>query len=171
MLTDFNKKLEAYLNSDKELQRRLEGFKAFSGTPDGHYHRARQQGISAVARAVKCYPFGGESLLKDCEIVGIKITDANDSTGLIISLKDNKFEVTGGNWEKPHLTLELSMELFKMGLLGRYRWLFLMGMDDVKITFSDNLPHSDWVTILEVLVAMQEVVEFDGELWNRVENY
>ena len=46
-----------------------------------------------------------------------------------------------------------------------------MGMDDVKITFSDNLPHSDWITILEVLVAMQEVVEFDKELWDKVENF
>ena len=44
-------------------------------------------------------------------------------------------------------------------------------MEEVKLTHSDKLPHSDWVTILEICVTMQELVEFDKEAWEIVENY
>jgi hypothetical protein len=170
MLDAFTTKLETYLNTDEELQRRLAGFKHFSGVPDGHYKRARAQGISAVARAVKCYPFGGKSLLGDCEIVGIHIDGLKENNSFAISLKDQKFSIENGDWKNPHLTIALSKELFKKTVLGRYRWLWTIGMEEVKIGHSDGLPHSDWVTILEVLVAMQELVEFDKELWQTIES-
>ena len=82
-----------------------------------------------------------------------------------------KFSIAQGPWKSPHLTISLSKELFKKTVLGRYRWLWTMGMDGVEITYSEGLPHSDWVTILEVLVAMQELVEFDKALWQWIENY
>ncbi len=167
----FTEKFEQYLNADPELGRRLEGFKFFSGTPDGHYKRARQEGASAIARAVKCYPFGGESLLEDCELIGIRISDAKESNTFTISLNDRKFSIANRKWKNPHLTIELDKELFKKTLLGRYRWLWVLGMDEVKLAHSTELPHSDWVTLLEVLVAMQELLEFDKELWEMVENY
>jgi hypothetical protein len=65
----------------------------------------------------------------------------------------------------------LSKQLFKDAILGRYRWVWLFGMDEVELTYSDGLPHSDWVTILEICVTMQELVEFDKELWQAVQNY
>jgi hypothetical protein len=168
-MLDFCKKYETYLNADAELQRRLAGFKHFSGVPNGHYKRARAQGISAVARAVKCYPFGGKSLLGDCELVGIRIDDLKENSSFAISLCDRKFEIKNADWKSPHLTIALSKELFKKTVLGRYRWLWTIGMEEVKISHSEGLPHSDWVTILEVLVAMQELVEFDKELWQTIE--
>ena len=170
MLELFTKKLETYLNTDEELTRRLEGFKHFSGVPDRHYKRARAQGISAVARAVKCYPFGGKSLLGDCELVGICIDDLAENNRFTISLKDRKFAIENGDPKEPHLNITLSKELFKKTVLGRYRWLWTIGMEEVQISHSEGLPHSDWVTILEVLVAMQELVEFDKELWQAIEN-
>jgi hypothetical protein len=164
-----NQKFEDFLNNDAELKRRLDGFKSFSGTPDGHYRRARAEGISAVARAVKCYPFGGSSLLGDCELVGIRIKDATGESSFSIALCDKRFSIKSGDWNKPHLTIGLSKELFKQTVLGRYRWLWTIGMDEVEITCSETLPHSDWVTILEVLVALQEAVEFDKSLWEAIE--
>lgn len=164
-----NQKFEDFLNNDAELKRRLAGFKSFSGAPDGHYRRARAEGISAVARAVKCYPFGGASLLGDCELVGIRIKDGAAETRLSVVLKDQRFSVRSGAWEKPHLAIGLSKELFKKTVLGRYRWLWTIGMDGVEVSYSETLPHSDWVTILEVLVALQEAVEFDKSLWEAIE--
>ncbi|MFC1669473.1 SCP2 sterol-binding domain-containing protein [Spirochaetota bacterium] len=171
MLNDFNKKLQVFLNNDPELQRRLEGFKHFSGVPNGHYKRARELGVRAVDRAVRCYPFGGKSLLDKSELVSITINDGKGVNTVLISLKDKKFSVAGKDGKKPHLTLELSTEKFKKAILGRYRWIFLFGMKDVKLEHSQGLPHSDWVTILEVLVAMQELVEFDPDMWKTVESF
>ena len=170
-LTLFTDKLEIYLNQDPELQRRLQGYKTFSGLPDGHYTRARREGDSATVRAVRCYPFGGKSLLKDCEIVGMHIKDTDSSTRFTISLTNDKFIIKDGDWVSPHLTLELSKELFQKAVLGRHRWLWLIGMDDVNVTYSTGLPHSDWVTIFEILVVMQELIEFDPELLEKIEQY
>ena len=170
MLAEFNQRFEDYLNSDQELQRRLEGFKTFCGVPDGHYHRARQGGVKTIARAVKCYPFGGESLLKDCEVIAIRITDDTAIENCVVTLKDGVFSVGNDSKEKPHLALELSKTLFSRTLLGRHRWLWVMGMDEVKVNYSTELPHSDWVTILEILVAMQELAEFDSEMWKKIES-
>jgi hypothetical protein len=168
-MLEFNEKYEIFLNNDPELQRRLKGFKAFSGLPDGHYKRARDQGISAVARAVKCYPFGGESQFGNDELIGIDIKGVKKGGKFVIALKDGQFTIKSGNWKKPHLTVALSAELFKKTVLGRYRWLWTIGMDEVEIAYSETLPHSDWVTLLEVLVAMQELVEFDKGLWEKIE--
>ena len=86
MLTDYLKKLEEYLNADQEISRRLEGFKTFSGPPDGHYRRAREQGGSAAARAVRCYPFGGTSRLEDGEMIGMRLRRVKDASSFVISL-------------------------------------------------------------------------------------
>ncbi len=168
MIESFIKQYETYLNNDPELGRRLAGFQHFSGTPDAHYTRARQEGNRCLARAVKCYPFGGKSHLSNDELVAIELKDT--SLKFVISLLDSRFAINTGNWENPHLTIRLSKELFCRTVLGRHRWLWVMGMDEVEVTHSDSLPHSDWVTILEVLVAMQEVVEFEPELWKQIEN-
>jgi hypothetical protein len=169
VLTEFIQKLETFLNNDEELRRRLSGFKTFSGIPDGHYLRARQEGDSACVRAVRCYPFGGTSLLAGGAVIGLGIHDDRETARFVISLNDGNFSVKNDNWTNPHLTVELSKELFKKTILGRHRWVWVLGMDEVTITFSRQLPHSDWVTILEILVAMQELVEFDPELMCAIE--
>ncbi len=170
MLTEFNRKLEDYLNRDQELQRRLKGFKTFSGPPDGHYRRSRAEGSKAIARAVKCYPFGGESLLQDCAVVEISIIDGPGQARCKIFLKDRVFSVNSNGAKAPHLALALTKDLFIKTILGRHRWLWVIGMDDVKVNYSSSLPHSDWVTILEILVTLQELVEFDSEMWEKIEN-
>lgn len=171
MIAEFGKALEQYLNNDIELKRRLKGFKAFSGAPDGHYHRARQEGISAVARAVRCYPFGGQSQLGDGELIGIKILDNETADHLVVNLSERAFSVSITPFSKPVLALTLPKELFIKTILGRHRWLWTMGMDKVQLSHADDLPHSDWVTILEILVTMQELIEFHPELWQKVETY
>ena len=167
----FTENLEQYLNRDAELKRRLEGFKFFSGKPNGHYKRAREEGNAAIAKAVKCYPFGGKSELRDCELLGLCLSDVEGDNTFTISLNNRTFSIENRPWESPHLSITLNKALFKKTVLGRYRWLWVIGMDEVEISHSNELPHSDWVTILEVLVAMQELVEFDKELWEKIENY
>lgn len=171
MLKDFNKKLESYLNSDAELQRRLKGFKTFSGIPDGHYRRARAEGEKTIARAVRCYPFGGKSSLDGHEIISIRIVDNGNESGFVISLRDKNFSVSSKDETNPFLSLELSKDTFKKALLGRYRWIWIIGMDEVNVKYSDELPHSDWVTIFEILVAMQEIAEFDIEMREKIEKW
>ena len=171
LLNEFTRKLEAGLNADEEIQRRLEGFKTFSGAPDGHYLRARREGSSAVARAVRCYPFGGESLLADCHIAGIAVTGGAADDGFVISVADGTFSVTGAEWKNPCITMTLSRELFRKAVLGRYRWMWLIGTGEVTVTYAEGLPHSDWITILEILVVMQELVEFDTGLLEKFEKW
>ncbi|MEI6125498.1 MAG: hypothetical protein WCQ99_02990 [Pseudomonadota bacterium] len=171
LLSDYIVKFEAALNKDRELQRRLRGFKTFAGLPDLHAKRARQQGGSALARAVRCYPFGGTSRLGDGELVGICIRDAQESTSFVIARDGALFSVKSGEWTAPPLTLTLSKELFKKTVLGRYRWLWALSMDGVAVTWREGLPHSDWITLLELLVVMQELVECDTELLKKIENW
>jgi hypothetical protein len=168
-LVDFYRRLESYLNADEELARRLKGFKTFAGLPDGHYERARREGPKALVRAVRCYPFGGTSLLNQCNVVGIQIKDTDYSARFSVALADHTFSVKTGDEGSPHLEITLSRELFKQVLLGRYRWVWLLGMDEVNVECAHNLPHSDWITILEVLVAMQELVEFYPDFLKAVE--
>jgi hypothetical protein len=168
-LADFYRRLERYLNADEELARRLRGFKTFSGLPDGHYERARREGPKALVRAVRCYPFGGTSLLNECTVVGIQIQDADYSARFSVALAEQRFSVKAGDEDTPCLTISLSREFFKKVLLGRYRWVWLLGMDEVKVEYVHDLPHSDWITIFEVLVAMQELVEFDPDFLKAVE--
>ncbi|MBI5375851.1 MAG: hypothetical protein HZA77_10480 [Candidatus Schekmanbacteria bacterium] len=167
MLADFIIKLQKALDSDQELIRRLKGFKTFAGTPDGHYRRARLEGEKAIARAVRCYPFGGKSHLDGKEIIGINIADGDSS--LTVSLKNGKFKVASGKINEPCLSLEIPKEIFKLTILGRYRWLWTIGMDEVNVKYIEGLPHSDWVTIFELLVIMQELNEFDTELRDKIE--
>ena len=170
MLTAYAHGLEEFLNADAELQRRLAGFKTFCGPPDGHHRRAREQGASAAARAVRCYPFGGASALDGHELIAIQVDD-NPGLDLVVRLQDSRFSVRcGDRASEPLLRLTVTRELLKKTILGRYRWLWLMGMDEVRVSHSGELPHSDWVTILEVLVAMQELVELSGEYWRQVES-
>ncbi len=170
MLKDFNKKFEDYLNADGELQRRLKGFKTFSGMPDGHYRRAREEGEKAIARAVRCYPYGGKSLIgNNNDIIGIDINDSDEN--MLISLVNGKFSVKKSNWQKTFLSISLPLEKFKKAILGRYRWIWLLGLDDVEVSYCEELPHSDWITILEILVAMQELPEFDNTLIEKVEGF
>lgn len=164
LLVDFCQKFESYLNTDQELKRRLEGFATFSGIPDGHYTRTRQEGKKALVRAMRCYPFGGTSLLEDCEVIGIEIKREDCIEHCVVSLEKGMFTVKNSEWADPHLKLKLPVALFKKVLLGRYRWVWLMGMDEVEVEYSQGLPHSDWITILEILVAMQELLEFTPEL-------
>jgi hypothetical protein len=102
-------------------------------------------------------------------VIGLGIHDDSETVRFAVSLSEGKFSVKNDSWTDPHLTVELSKELFKKTILGRHRWVWVLGMDDVTITFSRQLPHSDWVTILEILVAMQELVEFDPELMCAIE--
>ncbi|RMF93502.1 MAG: hypothetical protein D6734_09935 [Candidatus Schekmanbacteria bacterium] len=168
MLTEFFKRYESYLNKDEELKRRLKGFKTFAGPPDGHYRRARKEGEKAVARAVRCYPFGGKSSIgKNSEVIGINVKESGEN--FLIALSNGKFSIKKGNWEKPYLVISLPLEKLKKAILGRYRWIWLIGLDDVEVSYSEELPHSDWVTIFEILVAMQEVPEFENKWIDEIE--
>ena len=171
ILSEYIEKFETALNADQELQRRLRGFKTFAGQPDGHYIRARQQGSSALARAVKCYPFGGASQLGGGELVGICIRDAQKNSPFVIARAGDMFSVRSSDWTAPRLTITLSKELFKKILLGRHRWIWAFSMDGVAVTWCEGLPHSDWITLLELLVIMQELVDSDTELLEKVERW
>jgi hypothetical protein len=171
ILTEYIEQFETALNADQELQRRLRGFKTFAGRPNGHHTRARQQGSSALARAVRCYPFGGTSLLGSGELAGIRIREADRNHTFVIARTRDAFSVRDGDWTSPPVTLTLSKELFKKAVLGRYRWMWVIGMDEVEVTWRAGLPHSDWVTLLEILVVMQELVEFSPELLQKIEQW
>lgn len=152
-----------YLNRDPELGRRLKGFKNFSGMPDGHYQRAREQGASAQVRAMRCYPFGGSSLLAG-PLISITLVEQGVEPVFTVFLENGEFSVRPGPAEAPKLGLTLPRDLFDRILLGRYRWMWVIGMDEVDISWVPGLPHSDWITLLEILVVMQEMIEFEPDL-------
>jgi hypothetical protein len=69
------------------------------------------------------------------------------------------------------MTITLSKELLKKTILGRYRWVWTISLDEVAVTWCAGLPHSDWITLLEILVVMQELVECDAELLQKIERW
>jgi hypothetical protein len=103
-------------------------------------------------------------------MVGVSVEGESTQDQFAISLENKHFSVKGGPWGQPHLTIELKDHLFWKTILGRYRWLWVFGMEGVTVGHANHLPHSDWVTLLEILVAMQEIVEFDPELWKQIES-
>ncbi len=171
MLSEYLEKYENVLNTDQELYRRFKGFKTFSGLPDGHYLRARKQGIDCVARAVRCYPFGGISQLNKRELIGLYIPDNKDNDSIVISRSENKFFVRLTHCEAPYLTITIPKEIFKKTVMGRHRWIWTLSMNEVSVATSETLPHSDWITLFEILVIMQEMVEFDIDLLHKMENW
>jgi hypothetical protein len=57
----------------------------------------------------------------------------------------------------------------KETLLSKQRWVWAIADPSAKITYMEGIPHSDWVTIFEVLVCFQELSDFHPELKKVVE--
>jgi hypothetical protein len=51
----------------------------------------------------------------------------------------------------------------------RYRVVWALADDRTKLSWMEGIGHSDWITILEVLVVAQEVVDRYPEMWDLLE--
>lgn len=156
-LEEFMNKWVDFLNKDEELKRRIKGFKGFCGKPGLRAERAkllkwpREMGTA-------CYPHPGRSMLDGRNLIELNIPEIGVYT---IRLKDGKFSVEKGKAENPCLRIEIPLFLLKDTFLSKHRWLWVLADDQVKVKCDKELPHSDWITIFEVLVCAQELLEMD----------
>lgn len=154
-----------FMNDDQELKRRLNGFKKFSGVPGFRAERARVLGWPR-AMGTGPYPHGGQSHLDGKEIVELSVPGIFNYT---IVLKNKKFSFNEKKAKDPVLGIEMPLQLMKETLLSKQRWVWAIADPSAKITYMEGIPHSDWVTIFEVLVCFQELSDFHPELKKVVE--
>jgi len=162
----FMEKWIDFLNKDEELKRRLKGFKGFCGKPGPRAERAKMLGWPRDM-GVACYPHPGKSMLDGRDLVELSI-EANTYT---IRLENGKFDLRKGKSENPCLRVKMPLPLFRDTLLSRHRWLWALADDQVKVECDNSLPHSDWITIFEVLVCAQELLEMDIEMRRSVRGW
>ncbi len=169
------KKWEDYLNRDGELKRRLAGFKTFSGLPGGHAKRAQKLRDKyktwPKAMGEACYPHPGKSIIDGKDLIELKVLLSNSRfLHYTLSLRGKKFNIRDGAGNNPCIKIEIPVDLFRDLALTNDRLFWVLADDRCKVYCTNNLPHSDWITIFETLVCLQEIVDVDKEAKEIVEN-
>lgn len=179
--SEFLKKWEEYLNNDGELRRRISkdikvrsevAAKTFAGMPDGHYEYARQlqakYKIWPRFMALRHYPFGGTTQLDGKDVIEIVVPG---KLAFSVSLENEVFRIREGKAIKPPcLSVEMPVDVLKDMLTTRHRVLWCLADPRNKVKCVDGLPHGDWITIFEILVTLQEVVDMDPKMRKIVES-
>ncbi|MDI9619216.1 MAG: hypothetical protein QFX33_00120 [Candidatus Nezhaarchaeota archaeon] len=163
-------KWEELLNKDLELKRRLGGFPEWHGGPvpypgEGPYPRPIYNGPwdPSSWTEKKGYP---STILHENDLIQIVVPE---KLSWVVSLRNSVFTIRDGKAENPCLYIEMPLDLFKDMLLTKYRVVWALADERVKLMWREGIGLSDWITILEVLVVAQEAVDRDPALWNLVE--
>jgi hypothetical protein len=172
-LDPFISKWEELLNKDEELKRRLQEFPEWHGGPvpypgEGPYPPPLYGGPFDPSEWTKKRGYRS-TILKGKDLIQITVPDKQLS--LVVSLsEDGVFTVKKGvTTKKPCLSIEMPWDLFKDMLTTRYRVVWALADDRTKLSWMEGIGHSDWITILEVLVVAQEVVDRYPEMWDLLE--
>jgi hypothetical protein len=170
-----------YLNNDGEIKRRVSNDKTirddlternFAGTPSGHYEHARalekkHDRVWPRSMGLLHYPHGGKSMLDGKDLIELSVPSQFTYT---ISLKDGMFRIRNGKGDHPCLSAEMPLSVLKELLLTRHRVVYALADPRNKITCTSQIPHGDWITIFEILVTGQEVVDMDPKMCEIVES-
>lgn len=158
-----------FLNNDEEIHRRLAGFRTFAGGPNpypgpGPYPPPSIAYDPTGWSKAKGYP---TTVLNGKELVEITIPRFYTFK---IELKDGVFSITEGKAKKPCLGVEMPLSLFKEMILSEHRILWALADERNRVTYLPGLGLSDWVTIFEVLVTGQELVDMNLQLRETIKN-
>lgn len=169
-INKFYEAYEKFLNEDPELKRRLRPYPTFCGGPTpypgpGPYPPPNIAMDPTGWSKAKGYP---TTILKGRELVEFIVPNAFRFT---VSLReDGTFYVAERPATKPCLRVEMPLDLFKDMVLGRERVIYALADERNKVEYEDGIGLSDWITIFEVIGAMQELVESDPEMWRLIED-
>jgi hypothetical protein len=157
------------LNDDRELDRRLKGFKTFAGGPTpfpgpGPYPRPTIAYDPSGWSNAKGY---SSTLLHGTDIVEISVPEEFICT---IRVDKGQFLREERKANDPCISLELPKDLLKAFLLTKHQLLWTITDDRAKIKYKEGIGLSDWITIFEILVVAQETIEKKSDLWKIAEN-
>jgi len=174
MKTDFSgflSEYEKFLNKDEELQRRIKLSDSFTdrdvffGGPcclpgSGPYPRASIAYDPTNWAKAKGY---SKSILDGKELIEIEVPDA---FYCVIKLSKGKFEVKKEKAKDPCLAFSMPFKLFKEMVLGKHKIIWALSDKSVRIkSCKQGISLSDWTTILEILVGVQDLAEMNPEMW------
>lgn len=158
------------LNKDEELGRRLKPWRTFLGGPTpyigpGPYPRPIPTHDPTGWTKAKGYP---KSVLEGKEAIELIVPNLCQYT---FAIKDGKYIVREGKASgRPILRVEMPLDTFKDVILTKQRVVWGLADPRNKIECMwPEIAYSDWITVLEMLVVGQEVVERDPTMWDFIE--
>ncbi|MEM2454937.1 MAG: hypothetical protein QXL85_07250 [Candidatus Bathyarchaeia archaeon] len=159
------------LNKDMELKRRLKPFKTFMGGPlpyigPGPYPPPIPTHDPTGWTRAKGY---AKPNLDNKELIELKVDKLFVYT---FELKEGKFIVRAGSANgRPVLRVKMPKDVFKDMILTKQRviWALADPRNEIECLWPE-IGWSDWITVLEILVVGQELVERDPAMWDLIEN-
>ncbi|MEM4203937.1 MAG: hypothetical protein QXS54_07700 [Candidatus Methanomethylicaceae archaeon] len=168
-LSQLIRKYQEFLNNDPELKRRLTPYSTFCGGPApypgaGPYPPPNLAMDPTGWTKANGYP---KTILLGKELITFKI---RNSFAFTISLnKNGTFSIEPRTGIDPILSVEMPSQLFKDMALGKERVVYSLADPQNSVSYKEGIAFSDWITIFEVISALQELVESDPELWQLIE--
>jgi hypothetical protein len=151
----FMKRWEKYLQDDLALQKRLK--KPFYYQE--YYENPPALNGVATKDPVRLPP----EELEGRELIEISIPDALAT--YCVKLKKGKLRIRKGKAKKPILSLEIPLDLFKKMLLTEERVAWTVLDERCKLNFdTQSWTYYEGLTIMEILVCAQELVDKDSEI-------
>jgi hypothetical protein len=170
-LKEFLKVWEDLLNKDEELKYRIKPFRTFMGGPlpyigPGPYPRPIPTHDPTGWTKAKGY---SKPALDGKELIELNVSKLFTCT---IELKNGKFTIREGQAStRPILRVQMPPQVFKDMILTKQRviWALADPRNNVECMWPE-IGWSDWVTVLEILVIGQELVERNPAMWDAIEN-
>lgn len=169
ILSELIEKYQDFLNNDPELKRRIVPFNTFCGGPTpypgaGPYPPPNVAMDPTGWTKARGYP---KTVLLGKELITFKVKGSFTFT---ISInEDGMFSIEPRNGIDPILSVEMPSCLFKDMVLGKERVVYSLANPQNSVSYKEGIAFSDWITVFEVISALQELVESDPELWRSIE--
>lgn len=169
-IEQFFKRWSELLNGDGELKRRLKPYRTFMGGPlpyigPGPYPRPIPTHDPTGWTKAKGYP---KPALEGKELIELSVPKLFTYT---FELKEGKFIIKEGSATgRPILRVRMPLDVFKEMILTKQRviWALADPRNDLECIWPE-IGWSDWITVLEILVIGQELVERVSTMWDLIE--
>ncbi|MEM0054268.1 MAG: hypothetical protein QXL89_08805 [Nitrososphaeria archaeon] len=169
ILSQLIKKYQDFLNSDPELKRRLVPYSTFCGGPTPYPGAGPYPPPNLAIDPsgwTKAHGYS-KTILLGKELITFKIKDFLTFT---VSLDENGiFNIAPKIGVDPILSVEMPLNLFKDMVLGKERVIYALANPQNSVSYKKGIAFSDWITIFEVISALQELIESDPALWQLIE--
>jgi hypothetical protein len=169
-IASFFEQWDKLLKKDEELKSRLKPWRTFAGGPTsyigpGPYPRPIPTHDPTCWTKAKGY---SKPALDGKDLIELSVPEMFRYT---FELREGKFTIRkGAAAQRPVLKVEMPLDTFKEVILTKQRVVW--GLADPRNKVECMWPEigwSDWITVLEILVIGQELVERDPAMWDLIE--
>jgi hypothetical protein len=151
-ILEFMRMWEKYISTDRSLQKRLKRpyhYQEFYEDPPA-YHGTATKNLARLP----------PEQLEGRELIEISIPEV--AITCVVELVEGKLRIREGRAKNAILSLEIPLDLFKRMLLTEERVTWAILDERCKLAFdSSSWTYYDGITILEILVCAQELMERD----------